>query len=453
MEQSAEHRLWQSSMDGDVETVRSLLAPGSAVDVNLVLGDRLDTPLHRACRFGRTAVAKALLGDPRVEVNKLNIFGCTPFFISCQEGSTDIVEMLLADPRVDVTWPHKEGHEPFFMACQEGCQDVVRLLLADPRIDVNKVTPKGATPFFIACWKGTIEIVRMLLRDHRVDVTRPMKDGCTPFYVACAQNGSSRDLVELLLADPRTDPAIPSAEKTSPFLVACEGGDAEVIGVLLSEPRIDVNLPTATGHSPLWFASQNGYLPVVQFLLSSDREVDTGMKSQTHEKKTAAEQARWAAGQHDRWAHIVRDDPDRRSRYCPLIVELITAYESGPAEVRLRLRREPGVRGFSPPSSPFRLLPRQANLLLPFVLLLEHYAGLAFALVVFLTDGFVEPTRDIPENLRRFFKIASDLPLEMQVVLCNRLFGSSRDIIPWRYSETGFKWLARPSTWKHPINK
>ena len=78
---------------------------------------------------------------------------------------------------------------------------------------------------------------------------------------------------------------------------------------------------------------------------------------------------------------------------------------------------------------------------------------MAFALVVFLTDGFVEPTRDIPENLRRFFKIASDLPLEMQVVLCNRLFGSSRDIIPWRYSETGFKWLARPSTWKHPINK
>ena len=40
------------------------------------------------------------------------------------------------------------------------------------------------------------------------------------------------------------------------------------------------------------------------------------------------------------------------------------------------------------------------------------------------------------------FSIASQLPLELQMVLCHRLMGSAKEIIPGQDSEVAFKNLA-----------
>jgi len=42
----------------------------------------------------------------------------------------------------------------------------------------------------------------------------------------------------------------------------------------------------------------------------------------------------------------------------------------------------------------------------------------------------------------RFFLIARQLPLELQMVLCFRLVGSAKEIIPGKESEAAFKSLA-----------
>lgn len=73
--------------------------------------------------------------------------------------------------------------------------------------------------------------------------------------------------------------------------------------------------------------------------------------------------------------------------------------------------------------------------------------GHLFALVVFFADGFVALTPRAPAQVVRFLRIAHKLPMDLQMVLCNRLFGSPKDNVPSKYSEPGFKLLARDVAW------
>jgi len=70
-----------------------------------------------------------------------------------------------------------------------------------------------------------------------------------------------------------------------------------------------------------------------------------------------------------------------------------------------------------------------------------------FSLVVFHADDYLALTRDEEMSLAgRFFKITSRLPLEIQMVICHRMYGSTESIVISRDSEPGFHWLARAST-------
>lgn len=331
-------RLWQASMDGDLVLVRTILGSCPEVEVNWAEGDRMDGPLHRACRFGRTEVARELLGHPAVKVNQLNNRGCNPFFIACQEGSTDIVRMALADSRIDVTWPHAEGHEPFMMACQEGHLDVIFLLLGDPRIDVNKPNLKNGTP--------------------------------------------------------------------------------------------------------LWYAAQRGHLQVVRHLLASDTRIDTARIS-SFNSRTAAEQAR-AMVHASRAFDETEEDHQRRIANGPLIADLISEYEKDPGGVRWSLRLLPGLRGAH---SPFVDL---VDLCVSSDLTsrsngVDLFIGKVFALVVFFADGFVTERSETPAEVLRFLRVSAKLPLDLQMLLCNRLYGSAREVVSTKVSEEGFLWLARCS--------
>ena len=104
-----------------------------------------------------------------------------------------------------------------------------------------------------------------------------------------------------------------------------------------------------------------------------------------------------------------------------------------------------GVPPPPPPPPPLLLLRLTSSLLAD---RLEHHIGRLFGLVVFVSDLFLTRRPDTPENVARFLAIASRLPLDLQMVLCNRTFGSPREIVSVRHTETAFQWLARASTWQ-----
>jgi len=68
---------------------------------------------------------------------------------------------------------------------------------------------------------------------------------------------------------------------------------------------------------------------------------------------------------------------------------------------------------------------------------------------VFCCDGLLQQVpaerRALPERARwsRFMNIALRLPMELQMVLCNRLFGFVSELIPLTSTEEGFKFVAQ----------
>ena len=75
----------------------------------------------------------------------------------------------------------------------------------------------------------------------------------------------------------------------------------------------------------------------------------------------------------------------------------------------------------------------------------DEVAAEIFGMVVFVSDGLLQVTQIIQSTATaaRFFSIISHLPLELQMVLCYRVAGSCKEIIPERKCEMAFKELAR----------
>jgi len=80
-------------------------------------------------------------------------------------------------------------------------------------------------------------------------------------------------------------------------------------------------------------------------------------------------------------------------------------------------------------------------------------------LIVFLSDDFLvikkipvnadegkdDPNGEVNQQ-RRFFRITRVLPIELQMVVCNRLFGSAHDLVRAVRSEAAFKRMAQRIT-------
>jgi len=313
----------------------------------------------------------------------------------------------------------KEDSPLFLVPVKKGMLGVVEYLLSLKEIDPDRPADDGATPFFMACANGHREVVFLLLADPRIDPNKPHNIGATPLFMAC-QNGH-KEVVSLLLEDPRSGPNKPRDTGATPFFIACEKGHKEVVLLLLADPRIDPNKQTYNQTTPLWFASENGRLVIVQHLLASGKEIDTKMRS-SFNNKTAPEQGR-AMGTAAKRANETGEDYLRRKTNGPLCADLIDEYERGPVAVRHRLRCQPRLR--------------------------ESFIAHLFALVVFHSDSFVVTNGRLAHpDTKRFFRMCARLPLEVQMIICNRAFRSPKDIILSRDSEPCFQLLDRSTTWQ-----
>ena len=101
----------------------------------------------------------------------------------------------------------------------------------------------------------------------------------------------------------------------------------------------------------------------------------------------------------------------------PEVATLLERFEENPVETRHTLRVELGWY--------------------------DEMAAEMFALVVFVSDGLLQIKDTTASPAVRYFSIATQLPFELQMVLCFRLIDSTKEIIPGKESEVSFKCLAR----------
>lgn len=244
-----------------------------------------------------------------------------------------------------------------------------------------------------AARRGDTEMVRSLLLAGGVSPNTRNDFNSTPLRIACA--GGHVEVVKVLLADARTNPNLPGFCGYTPLLTACDEGNLEVVRLLLADKRVDPLCRDADDWTPLHYACARGR-PTLTRLLLADGRVDLGAFD--HWGKTPVYRA--------------RESEDRG------IVALLEEFADDPISTRLRLRLELGYP--------------------------DALAAVLYAQTVFLCDGLLRvKSGELGSGTRRFFSVASRLPLELQALLCNRAFGLARDSVPPRDSEPAFHHLAR----------
>ena len=341
---------------------------------------------------------------------------------ACASGHLELVKFLARDPGVNVNWiGFEKGDTPLHRACRLGHAEVVKFLLQHPNVDLNAGNAKKGTPFSLACQEDHREVVSLLLADVRIDVNTPMNEGATPFYIACQENHI--EVVTMLLADPRIDVNEADVDGVTPLFMACQNGHKEVVSLLMSDLRIDLNKSDSSECTPLWFVSQQGHLRVAQVILVSGRNVDTKAKSipgiALWNNKTAAEIGRFQEirAREAESAEVYA----RRRRNGPLIAALLDSFDANPATTRQQLRELPELR--------------------------DPFISDLFALVIFLCEELLtvraEDSALSFHKAARFFQIAQALPMELQMMLCNRVFGAGKNNVLTQHSEPAFKKLGK----------
>lgn len=191
----------------------------------------------------------------------------------------------------------------------------------------------------------------------------------TPLHAA-SYFGMS-EIISLLLSHPKIDPNADGASRRTPFLLACWQNHPHVVAVMVEDGRVDLNKPDDHFHTPIWWAASNGFLECIEYMLASYRCVDL--------------------------SSLKGDVPLEKN-----IKTLIDSFKAKPIETRITLRKQLGYA--------------------------DGDACKAFVLSVLLCDGYFSLRRPNADH-NRFFEILIKLPIEMQMVICNRLYGVNKSLI------------------------
>lgn len=239
-----------------------------------------------------------------------------------------------------------------------------------------------------------VEMAKKILAENPGDKVNEAdrQTGDTALHLTCCDlTEVSERIASLLLAHPGINVNAKDNLGYTPFIVACIYSNIPLVRLLLRDRRVKVNEPNPR-KTPLKIAAYDGSLEVIKWWIASGREMELG---QTGNENDAIEAARKNNNLH--------------------IVILLERFRDNPTQTRSEVRQELGWFGME---------------------------AEVFALVVFLCDGLFDLKTQAPSNASRFFAIARQLPLELQMVLCHRLAGSCGDNIPFHESEAGFKGLS-----------
>jgi len=253
--------------------------------------------------------------------------------------------------------------------------------------------------FFEAIANGDLEAISLITASNpELDINYQILGGWTALHTACWRGHGN--IVSFLLGCPNIDVNCQTHVDETPFAVACIKGCVSCVRLLLDDPRVNVNErdfdeEEEASSPPLWHAAFGGHLDVIRWWIASGREMDLGVRD---EEDTDA----------------ISIALQRGHKECQSLLE---KFEEDPRKTRYLVRIELGC----------------------FV----EAAREMYALVVFVSDGLLRIKDNNSTIVARFFQMTCLLPLELQMVMCLRLVGSSKTLIKSEHSEFAFKDLAK----------
>jgi len=246
----------------------------------------------------------------------------------------------------------------------------------------------------------TKKLAELIRQDLAFNVNKVLDGfGRTLLHHACAESISS-PVVSLLLAHPDINVNVKNKSGEPPLLLGCRHGHTSCVREMLKDSRVKLSDTRSDGYTPLLWTVYGGHLDIVKSWIASGREMDLGKPGEWNSDAIEA------AKNYGKTA----------------VATLLERFKSDAAQTKHAMRVELGWY--------------------------DEAAAEMFALVVFVSDGLLQlkdTTTFTPAA--RYLNIASQLPLELQMVLCFRLVGSVKEIIPGKNSEVAFKSLAESLVW------
>jgi uncharacterized protein len=149
-----------AAMQGDLSTLRTLVAKGA--DVNVAQGDGM-TALHWAAQRGDSAMTVLLLRSKANLSTTTRVGAYQPLHVASEAGSAAVVRLLLT-ARANARATTAEGITPLHLAALSGVPGAVSALLK-AGADVNALEPGwNQSPLMLAAGKGRTEAVQLLLK-------------------------------------------------------------------------------------------------------------------------------------------------------------------------------------------------------------------------------------------------------------------------------------------------
>ena len=128
---------------------------------------------------------KLFLNDERIDFNKPNKYGYTPFHLTCRHYKHEFIKLFFEMDNINFNTVANNCDTPFSSVCEHMSNtqnytftDTLELLLSNPVININNSYRK-------IFQTGNITAVKILLKSDRIDLTETDSDGNTIFHQAC----------------------------------------------------------------------------------------------------------------------------------------------------------------------------------------------------------------------------------------------------------------------------
>jgi ankyrin repeat protein len=252
-----------------------------------------------------------------------------------------------------------------------------------------------------AIQKGKGDEVDEILKVYNLDINNKV-GYYTPFHMACC-TGCDRKVASLL-AYPNVDVNAKNSIGNTPFNTICHKGTVACARLLLDDYRVDIYEPSNVGRTPFFKLVYQGHLEIIKHWIASGRVIN--LKERGRDRRmNIIEAAR----------HFTGIYPTRREMSLK-VLSLIERFKENEEKTRHEIKIELGWY--------------------------HEKAAKHFSWIIFLCDGLLEIKED-DSKVSRFFKIARELPMDLQMVLCHRAIGSAFENIPADVREKGFMELAK----------
>lgn len=379
--------LFQLCSQGKTKEVREFFEQGNwdQDDITDEGDEDNNNALHIACSKGYHEIVSILLDRIDHEnVNNVNKYGETAFHVACGECNEEVVKVMLDRLFHDDLIIKSHGDiTPLQRACASGQVEITRMLIERLEYaDLIRRDDTGNTPLHEVFDDSEGSITQMFIkRLNPEDLAKSNFDGHTPLHNVAHRGGNMKPLLDVLKHD---DIIMRNWKDNTPLHEAMAvTSDASTIQGLLDRLNDDdLCINNNSNDTPLQYA-----------LVYCKSIVNIKLLLARLKEDVATSQLKGFIGPFLDLTPITGERKEEAKK-------LVKRYLENPGKVRNELRQEMGLS--------------------------HRDSGKVFSLVVGLCDDYFSLEEDM---VRRFFNIMRKLPIELQMLICNRAFELTDDFI------------------------